>query len=155
VNLAIPDGADILNVAEIQSTYILGCSGGWIGRRTKPHAVANGKVLLAHHAIPLPSVLERYTDHTITSLDELRAELAAVHRDGYAKAVAELEEGLVAVAVPVFGPAGACLAALSVSGPAYRMPAEMLDEIGRLAASWTAANWTATGWAGAGLGSTG
>ena len=47
VNLAVPDGGDVLNVAEVPSTYILSCSGGWIGRRTRPHAVANGKVLLA------------------------------------------------------------------------------------------------------------
>jgi DNA-binding IclR family transcriptional regulator len=139
VNLAVPDGADILNVAEIASTYILGCSGGWIGRRTKPHAVANGKVLLAYGAIPLPDELQRYTQHTITTRDGLDAELAAVRRDGYAKAVAELEEGLVAVAAPVFGPGGACAAALSVSGPAYRMPAEMLDELGRLCTGRTGA----------------
>ena len=145
VNLAVPDGTDILNVAEIASTYILGCSGGWIGRRTKPHAVANGKVLLAYGAIPIPPVLQRYTDHTITTPVALEEELAAVRSDGYAKAVAELEEGLVAVAAPVFGPAGACVAALSVSGPADRMPAEMLDELGRLCTDWTGAGACGTG----------
>ncbi len=67
VNLAVPYGADMLNVAEVPSTYILSCSGGWIGRRTKPHAVANGKVLLAYGAIPVPGQLERYTEHTITT----------------------------------------------------------------------------------------
>jgi IclR family acetate operon transcriptional repressor len=134
INLAVPAGADILNVAEVSSTYILSCSGGWIGRRTTPHAVANGKVLLAHGAIPAPGRLERYTEHTITTFHGLTEELAAVRRDGYAKAVAELEEGLVAVASPVFDPSGACVAALSISGPAYRMPPEKLDELGRLCA---------------------
>ncbi len=67
VNLAVPDGADVLNVAEVPSTYILSCSGGWIGRRTTPHAVANGKVLLAYGALPPPGTLERYTARTITS----------------------------------------------------------------------------------------
>ncbi len=145
VNLAVPDGTDILNVAEIASTYILGCSGGWTGRRTKPHAVANGKVLLAYGAIPVPGELQRYTKHTITGRAALEAELAAVRRDGYAKAVAELEEGLVAVAAPVFGPGGACVAALSVSGPAYRMPAEMLDELGTLCTDWTGTRFRGTG----------
>jgi DNA-binding IclR family transcriptional regulator len=134
INLAIPAGAAILNVAEVPSTYILSCSGGWIGRRTKPHAVANGKVLLAFGAIPVPATLERYTEHTITSPAALAAELAAVRRDGYATAVAELEDGLVAVAAPVLGPAGGCVAALSISGPAYRMPPEKLAELGRLCA---------------------
>jgi DNA-binding IclR family transcriptional regulator len=44
---------------------------------------------------------------------------------------AELEEGLVAVASPVFDGTGACVAALSVSGPAYRMKPETLEELGR------------------------
>jgi DNA-binding IclR family transcriptional regulator len=134
VNLAVPDGADILNVAELPSTYILSCSGGWTGRRTKPHAVANGKVLLAYGTIPLPRQLDRYTEHTIATQAALRDELAAVRRDGYATAVAELEDGLVAVAAPVFDGTGACVAALSVSGPAYRIPPERLAELGKLCA---------------------
>jgi IclR family acetate operon transcriptional repressor len=135
INLAVPAGADILNVAEVASTYILSCSGGWIGRRTKPHAVANGKVLLAFGAIPMPARLERYTEHTITTLGALAVELADVRRDGYAKAAAELEDELVAVAAPVFSPGGSCVAALSISGPAYRMPPGKLDELGRLCAA--------------------
>jgi IclR family transcriptional regulator, acetate operon repressor len=135
VNLAVPDGEYVLNVAEVPSTYILSASGGWIGRRTRPHAVANGKVLLAFGALPQPGQLERYTPQTVTSLDALAGELAAVRRDGYAKAVAELEEGLVAVAAPVFGPAGDCVAALSISGPAYRMQPEALGALGKLCAS--------------------
>jgi IclR family acetate operon transcriptional repressor len=133
INLAVPAGPDILNVAELPSTYILSCSGGWIGRRTKPHAVANGKVLLAYGAIPMPGHLERYTEHTITAADALDRELAAVRGNGYA-AVAELEDGLVAVASPVFDAGGACVAALSVSGPSFRMPPEKLAELGRLCA---------------------
>jgi IclR family transcriptional regulator, acetate operon repressor len=134
INLAVPAGADVLNVAEVASTYILSSSGGWVGRRTRPHAVANGKVLLAFGAIPAPASLERYTEHTITDSGVLRAELAQVRRDGYATAVAELEEGLVAVAAPVFGAGGGCVAALSVSGPAFRMPPGQFDQLGRLCA---------------------
>jgi DNA-binding IclR family transcriptional regulator len=136
INLAVPAGPDILNVAEVPSSYILSCSGGWIGRRTKPHAVANGKVLLAFGALPVPASLERYTEHTITTAEALQAELARVRRDGYATAVAELEDGLVAVAAPVLGPGGDCVAALSVSGPAYRMPPEKLADLGRLCAAY-------------------
>lgn len=136
INLAVPAGPDILNVAEVPSTYILSCSGGWIGRRTKPHAVANGKILLAFGAIPMPASLERYTERTIITAEALQAELAEIRRNGYATAVAELEDGLVAVAAPVFSPGGSCVAALSISGPAYRMPPEKLDELGRLCATY-------------------
>jgi DNA-binding IclR family transcriptional regulator len=132
INLAVPDGSGILNVAEVRSTFILSCSSGWIGRRTQPHAVANGKVLLAYAAIPVPSQLDRYTDHTITDLAALSAELAAVRANGYATAVGELEDGLVAVAAPVLDRSGACVAALSVSGPSLRMRPESLAELGLL-----------------------
>jgi IclR family transcriptional regulator, acetate operon repressor len=134
VNLAVPDGPHVLNVAEVPSTFILNSSGGWIGRRTTPHAVANGKVLMAYGAIPMPEHLERYTAQTITSRDALSAELKTIRRNGYATAVAELEEGLVAVASPVLDGSGTCVAALSVSGPAFRMPPESLDKLGRLCA---------------------
>ena len=73
INLAVPAGPDVLNVAEVPSTYILSSSGGWVGRRTRPHAVANGKVLLAFGALPAPARLERYTEHTITTQDALAA----------------------------------------------------------------------------------
>jgi IclR family acetate operon transcriptional repressor len=135
VNLAVPDGGYVLNVAEVPSTYFLNSSGGWIGRRTAPHAVANGKVLLAYDAITAPAELERYTADTITTHFQLSEALAAVRRNGYATAVAELEEGLVAVAAPVLDGTGACVAALSISGPAFRMRPESLDDLGRLCAS--------------------
>jgi IclR family transcriptional regulator, acetate operon repressor len=134
VNLAVPDGQHVLNVAEVPSTFILNSSGGWIGRRTTPHAVANGKVLMAYGAIPMPEHLERYTAQTITSRDALSAELKTIRLNGYATAVAELEEGLVAVASPVLDASGTCVAALSVSGPAFRMPPESLEKLGRLCA---------------------
>jgi IclR family acetate operon transcriptional repressor len=92
-------------------------------------------VLLAFGAIPAPASLERYTEHTITTPAALRAELARIRRDGYATAVAELEDGLVAVAAPVFGPGGGCVAAVSISGPAYRMPPSQLAELGQLCAA--------------------
>jgi IclR family transcriptional regulator, acetate operon repressor len=135
INLAVADGDGILNVAEVPSTFIVSCSAGWIGRRTMPHAVANGKVLLAYGAIPVPTRLDQYTDRTITSADALASELAAVRLDGYATAVGELETGLVAVAAPVFGSGGECVAALSVSGPDFRLPAEHLASLGKLCCS--------------------
>jgi DNA-binding IclR family transcriptional regulator len=39
------------------------------------------------------------------------------------------------VAAPVFDPAGTCVAALSITGPEYRMLPETLDSLGRLCAS--------------------
>ena len=63
-----------------------------------------------------------------------RCDSCRIRRDGFATAAAELEDGLVAVAAPVFGPGGGCVAAVSISGPAFRMPPGQLDELGRLCA---------------------
>jgi len=133
INLAVPDGDAALNVAQIDSSFILG-AGRWVGRRTPLHAAANGKVLLAWDACPLRLPLHRHTGRTITSPARLRRELAEVRTRGYATAVQELEEGLVAVAAPVFAADGTCVASLSISGPASRLTAVRLPELGRLCA---------------------
>ncbi len=135
VNLAVPDGGEVLNIAEIPSVYILSSSSSWTGRRTAPHAAANGKILLAHGALEMPERLDTYTRRTLTSRRRLLAELAEVRHRGYATARSELEEGLVAVAAPVLDGSGRCVAALSVSGPEFRLSPTAVDRIGRLCAS--------------------
>lgn len=136
VNLAVPDGRQVLNVAEIPSTFILSSSTGWTGRTTAPHAAANGKVLLAFGALEIdgPGPLERLTPRTITSRRRLERELALVRRQGFAMALSELEAGLAAVAAPIFDGSGRCVAALSVSGPEFRLGEETLAHLGRLCA---------------------
>jgi DNA-binding IclR family transcriptional regulator len=129
VNLAVLDGDEAVNVAQVDGRHIVGV-GAWTGRRTGLHCTANGKVLLAFGGLSLPGApLIRHTERTITSPAALRHELEAVRRQGFATATGELEEGLHAVAVPVLDRLGGCRAALSVSGPAYRMPEERLPGI--------------------------
>ena len=131
VNLAVLDGAEVVNIAQVEGPHIIGV-GSWTGRRTRLHCTSNGKVLLAFAAASLGDApLEAVTSHTITSKRQLRTQLEKAREDGWAFTVGELEEGLHAVAVPVFDRGGACVAALSVSGPAYRMPQDRLPEIAR------------------------
>jgi IclR family acetate operon transcriptional repressor len=49
-----------------------------------------------------------------------------VASEGYAIDLEECEEGLVCAAAPIFGPTGEVLAALSISGPAYRLGEERM-----------------------------
>jgi DNA-binding IclR family transcriptional regulator len=119
---------------ELGVTEMAACIGVHKSTASRLAGVLERAGLLAYGAIPVPRRLERYTDQTITTHQALDEELAAVRRNGYATAVAELEEGLVAVASPVLDGTGACVAALSVSGPAFRMRPESLDELGRLCA---------------------
>ena len=133
INLAVPAGPDVLNVAEVPSTYILSCSGGWVGRRTRPHAVANGKVLLAFGAIPAPARLERYTEHTITT----RARWRGTGPDPPGR-LRHGGRGTGGGAGRGGGPGvrpGRRLRGGGVDlGPAFRMPPDKLHELGRLCA---------------------
>jgi DNA-binding IclR family transcriptional regulator len=132
VNLAILDGSEAVNVAQVEGRHFVGV-GSWTGRRTALHCTANGKVLLAFGASELSEgPYEDFTTRTITSPDLLRRELATVRARGWASAVGELEDGLHAVAAPVIDADGVCRAALSASGPAYRMSGETLTDTGEL-----------------------
>jgi DNA-binding IclR family transcriptional regulator len=132
VNLAIADGAEAVNLAQVEGPHIIGV-GSWTGRRTPLHCTSNGKVFLAFGAAALKDEpLVAVTSKTITSKRTLRAQLDQARKEGWAFTMGELEEGLNAVAAPVFDSAGNCVAAVSVSGPAYRMLPNRLPEIARL-----------------------
>ena len=120
VNLAVPAPGGVEHLAQRDSRHFVGV-GNWVGRRVPLHATANGKVFLAYGAAPIPAQLDRLAPGTITDRARLERELAKIRARGYAIAVDELEQGLAAVAAPVFGADGAVVAALSISGPATRL----------------------------------
>src|SRR5919206_155976 len=78
---------------------------------------------------------------TVTDRRELAAELERVRRAGWATACDELEPGLASIAAPVRARSGETVAALSVSGPMFRLTDErlealrpiLIDQSGRLA----------------------
>jgi DNA-binding IclR family transcriptional regulator len=127
INLAVRQGAQALNVHQVQSAHFVGIT-DWTGRGAPLHATANGKALLAFGEGALPEVLEQVTPRTIADRAALEQELREVRQRGYATAIEELELGLHAVGAPVFDSAGNCIAAVSVSGPSYRLDA--LEEAG-------------------------
>ena len=66
---------------------------------------------------------------TITSLPALEEQLDEARRRGYAVTVEEYETGLNAVAAPIRSHDGEVVAAVSASGPAYRLGAERLHDL--------------------------
>ena len=133
VNLAVREHDRALNVHQVATAHLVGVT-DWTGRALPLHATANGKVLLAFGGGDLPRELPRVAQKTITDRRKLRAELERVRGAGIAVATEELELGLHAVAAPVFDCFGACVAAVSVSGPAYRLPERRLPDVGLLCA---------------------
>ena len=67
------------------------------------------------------------------SIEDLDAELDAARRDGWAAVREELEVGLNAVAAPIRDNSSAIVAALSVSGPTYRMDSAQFTTVSRMA----------------------
>jgi DNA-binding IclR family transcriptional regulator len=129
VNLAVFEGDAVVNLAQADGPHIVGV-GNWAGQRTQLHCTGNGKVLLAFCDVPLaPQRLEKVTPQTLTNPRELKKHPEEVRLRGWATNISEFEEGLHAVAVPVFDGAGRCLAALSISGPSYRMPPARLPRL--------------------------
>jgi IclR family pca regulon transcriptional regulator len=68
--------------------------------------------------------LQRLTSHTLTTPDELRAELERVRTQGWALVDQELEEGLRSIAAPIRDRSGAVVAAVNVSAHASRASTE-------------------------------
>jgi DNA-binding IclR family transcriptional regulator len=133
-----------INVAVLREQYAVNVvqsrghasvvSQNWTGQLTPLHATSSGKILLAHlgpteRTDLINRGLERFTSDTHTDPASLEAELAVVLEQGHATTFGELEVGLNAVAVPVRGEQGTVVAALSSSGPAYRMTPERIGEI--------------------------
>lgn len=136
VHLAVLDGTQVVNIEQVSGAHLIG-DANWVGRRTPLHCVANGKALLAFRSSReinrlLSGKLTRLTNRTIRTKSSLRRELARVKRLGYATACGEIEVGLNAVAAPVRDHAGHVIAAVSVSGPAYRMARRRMSELGKL-----------------------
>jgi DNA-binding IclR family transcriptional regulator len=130
--LSLPAGHESVDIAQVDSRFLLGGK-QWIGLRSPLHATSAGKVLLAFGAAELPPTarLARLAPSTISSRAALERELAKVRRAGWAQSAGEYEEGLNGVAAPILGADGRCVAAISVSGPAYRLPAADLPALGR------------------------
>jgi DNA-binding IclR family transcriptional regulator len=145
VNLAVPRGSGVVQVAQIDSRYFLGAT-NWVGIDVPPHCSALGKVFYAFGPLPRPDgILVRRTPATLVTRDQLDRDLADVARRGWAVAWEELEPGLVAVATPVRAIDGSVVAAVSVSGPTARITREDLPRLGELLLQETRRFWEGKG----------
>ncbi len=135
VNIAILDSDRAVNVSQARGPAALSTH-NWVGQATPLHATSSGKVLLAHapDAVRkgvLSRELPRFTSATITDPDVLQQHLDRIVEQGWGATAEEYEVGLNAVAAPVRGADGDVIAALSVSGPSFRMGAEDFARLAR------------------------
>lgn len=135
VHLVILDRFEVLYIdkveAAVQPTGLRMVS--MLGSRIPAHCSSVGKVLLAE--MPEENVKEmaqkrglpRRTKNTITGLSKLLKHLKLVKKNGYALDDEENEIGVRCVGAPVRNQQGEVIAAISVSVPAIRIEALMLQ----------------------------
>jgi DNA-binding IclR family transcriptional regulator len=121
-HLGVLDGTDVLYLVRRTPNTPL-ASNIRVGSRLPAHATTMGRMLLAF----LPPVeverlyagkeLQRFSEHTSTTLAALRAKAEKDRSAGIAWSEAHFERGIGSAAVPVFDFAGAPVGAINVSGP--------------------------------------
>lgn len=109
-----------------------------VGRRLPAHCTALGKVLLGcaprgvqetyDRQVVSCGRLEARTASTVTDPAKLMEQLRAVAIQGYAIDGEECEVGLACAAAPIYDASGRVAASLSVSGPSFRFPGDLLEQ---------------------------
>ena len=121
--LGVLDGDEVLYIERLgsrSSTINITAA----AKRLPIHGASSGLVLLAYAPAEfqeeiLGRPLEKFTEHTITDPAQLRRRLADVRKQGYSAMAGIIVPESSGVAVPVFGPDGAVIAALSVIVPIH------------------------------------
>ena len=125
VNIVVLSGNECINIDGAASPrpirYV-----GRIGRRTPCHCTAAGKVMLAYLSPKvrqsiLPNPLTRFTEKTIVDFEKLAQNLTDIRQQGYAITHEEHQQDLSAMAAPIFDHTKQVIAAVTVSGPTYRI----------------------------------
>lgn len=128
---SVLDGEDIVYVVRVPSTSIMTLSLN-VGARMPAHATSMGKVLLAGlseaelDAYLAGADLKAHRPKTITDRETLRKEIVQAREQGYAVVDQELEDGLVAIAVPVHDRSGRAIAAVNLSTHIARRDVESM-----------------------------
>jgi DNA-binding IclR family transcriptional regulator len=126
VNLGLLDGGEVVVINTLESPQAVRMISK-IGHRRFLHTTGLGKILLA--GLPDKEVerlikikgLPRLTPHSIISKTALMSEIRRVRSQGYALDNQENELEGRCIAAAIRGPNDSTLAALSISGPVFRM----------------------------------
>jgi DNA-binding IclR family transcriptional regulator len=133
-HLGVLDGGEAIYVERVETRRALRVPSA-IGRAYPAHATNLGKVLLADlaptrlRALVGHQGLDAYTPSTITTLEEIEAELARIREQGYAVDNEEYDEGLRCIGAPVYDHSGDVVAAIGIGGPVTRVTPERVEEL--------------------------
>jgi DNA-binding IclR family transcriptional regulator len=144
VHLCVYDEGEVVYVDKMEPARSVRMA-STVGRRNPAYCTAVGKAMMAH--LPEDEVeaaaqrhgMKRLTRNTICTLVELQAELAKVRAQGYAVDNEENEEGLSCVGAAVWGFSPYPMAAISVSGPTFRVTSDKIPLVAQAVMAGAAA----------------
>jgi DNA-binding IclR family transcriptional regulator len=134
VQLARLDGLENVYLALSESPHPMKLVSA-VGKRLPAHATGLGKTLLASlpddelHRRLQGATFEPMTASTITEVGRLLEEIETIRRQGYGEDREEYVIGCRCIAMPVRGPDGSTVAAMSVSAPTPRLTPAIEREI--------------------------
>jgi DNA-binding IclR family transcriptional regulator len=132
VHLAVLDGWQVLYLERLQSPHPIGFMRSRVGAIVPAYCTGLGKTLLAFKAEDAvvdwlsTQSLKTMTPQTITQPRRLVKELRAIRERGYGLDEQEHEIGVRCIAAPIWNHAREVVGAISIAGPADRMPRPLL-----------------------------
>jgi len=128
------DSAVVVEQVEGASRLVVNAK---VGNREPLHASSVGKCLLAFASVEEQVDMlaeynfKRFTDKTISSKEQMLAELVKIREQGYAIDDNELSADIKCVAVPIFDIMGRCIYSIGISGANSHMNAQGIAEIAK------------------------
>lgn len=135
VNLAVADGGEVIFLSQVECRKMMRAL-VTPGRRALMHCSGVGKALLAFlpeselESVVAKHGLPKITERTLVSTGALEKDLERARQRGYALDDEEHAVGLRCVAGVVRDETGSPIAALSLSGPAARIPNDHIEQLG-------------------------
>jgi DNA-binding IclR family transcriptional regulator len=126
-NITMLDGERLIYLDRVESDWPLQFR-LTVGSRVPLHCTASGKLFLSLSPVSLRKALfrtqpfQRYTARTLTTTEQLEAELTRIRQSGVGTDNEEFMEGMAATAVPIRDSRGRICATVAVHGPITRLP---------------------------------
>jgi DNA-binding IclR family transcriptional regulator len=135
IYLAVPEGLNVIYIDKVESLKPIR-SWNPVGGSAPIYCVGTGKAILSSNfeqfREKLNGQLARYTDRTLTTLDELETDVQETRKHGYAFDRGEFRDRILSFGAPILLPDGEAIAALGISLPDINLSDGGEDRLGRL-----------------------
>jgi IclR family transcriptional regulator, KDG regulon repressor len=134
VHLVVRERDEVIYVEKVDGPRALRIY-SQVGKRAPIYCTGVGKAILAYQdekevdRILSSTLLESFTDRTITDADYIKDELKEIKKQGFSIDDEEIELGLKCIAAPIFDHQGNVIASISCASPKMRLDEERLPQV--------------------------